>query len=192
MSDFTEKINLDDLYSTQKSIENNKLKIYQKILARVHKKIKTTGRSRNCEKFCFFLVPEFVLGIPRYDISTCISYIIDQLIDNGFQVRYTHPNLLFISWNHYIPYHTRMDIKKKHGVKIDGFGNIINNKKQENNDDDPNSLNSLIFKKNTKIPLTKNKKDKNYTQVSTYKPTGNLIYSNELLGKVVNSMKKDS
>ena len=60
---FTEKINLDDLYTTQKSIEDNKIKIYQKILARVHKKIKTTGRSRNCEKHCFFLVPEFVLGI---------------------------------------------------------------------------------------------------------------------------------
>ena len=190
MSDFTEKINLDDLYTTQKSIEDNKIKIYQKILTRVHKKIKNTGRSRNCEKFCFFLVPEFVLGIPRYDISTCISYIVDKLIDNGFQVRYTHPNLLFISWNHYIPYHTRMDIKKKHGVKVDGFGNVISNKKQEK-EDDPSGLNSLIFKKNEKRPIKNNKKDKDYTQISNYKPTGNLIYSNELLGKVVNSMRKD-
>ena len=181
MGDFTEKINLDDLYTTQKSIEDNKIKIYQKILARVHKKIKTTGRSRNCEKHCFFLVPEFVLGIPRYDISTCISFIVDKLIDNGFQVRYTHPNLLFISWNHYIPYHTRMDIKKKHGVKVDGFGNVISNKKDKDPEDDPSGLNSLIFKKNEKIPIKNNKKDKNYTEISTYKPTGNLIYSNELL-----------
>jgi hypothetical protein len=191
MSDFIEKINLDDLYSTQKSIEDNKLKIYQKILTRVHKKIKTTGRSRNCEKFCFFLVPEFVLGIPRYDISTCISYIVDQLLDNGFHVRYTHPNLLFISWNHYIPYHTRMDIKKKHGVKVDGFGNVISSKNKKEKEDDPTGLNSLMFNKNKKIPLTNKNKDKDYTQVSTYKPTGNLIYSNELLGKISNSMTKD-
>ena len=58
-------------------------------------------------------------------------------------------------------------------------------------EDDPTGLNSLMFNKNKKIPLTNKKKDKDYTQVSTYKPTGNLIYSNELLGKISNSMKKD-
>ena len=84
-----------------------------------------------------------------------------------------------------------MNIKKKHGVKVDGFGNIINNKKQENKDDDPTSINSLIFNKSSKIPIPKNKKDKDYTQISTYKPTGNLIYSNDLIGRVENSMKKD-
>ena len=31
MSDFNEQINLDDLYSTQKSIEDNKIKIYLKL-----------------------------------------------------------------------------------------------------------------------------------------------------------------
>lgn len=191
MNDFTEKLNLDDLYTTQKNIENHKIKIYQKILTRVHKKIKTTSRSRNCDKFCFYLVPEFVLGIPRYNIETCISYVIDKLLDNGFLVRYTHPNLLFISWNHYIPYHTRMDIKKKHGVKVDGFGNVIANKK-ERNEDDPSGLNSLIFKKNEKISLKNDKKMKNFTEVSSYKPTGNLIYSNELIGKISNSIAKNN
>ena len=121
MEDFNEKINLDDLFNTQKNISDNKIKIYQKILQRVHKKIKITSRSRKCEKHCFYLVPEFVLGVPIYDTSTCITYIIDKLIDNGFQVRYIHPNMLFISWNHYIPYHTRMELKKKKGIKIDGF-----------------------------------------------------------------------
>ena len=83
---FNEKINLDELYSTQKSIEDNKIKIYNKILARVHKKIKVTSKSRNCDKHCFFLVPEFILGIPMYDTTTCITYIIDKLLDNGFHV----------------------------------------------------------------------------------------------------------
>lgn len=191
MNDFTEKLNLDDLYTTQKNIENNKIKIYQKILTRVHKKIKTTSRSRNCDKFCFYLVPEFVLGIPRYNIETCISYVIDKLLDNGFLVRYTHPNLLFISWNHYIPYHKRMDIKKKHGVKVDGFGNVISKKKEER-EDDPSGINSLIFKKNEKISLKNDKKMQNFTQVSSYKPTGNLIYSNELIGKISNSITQNN
>lgn len=188
MGDFNEQINLDDLYSTQKNIEDNKIKIYQKILSRVHKKIKVTSRSRNCEKHCFFLVPEFVLGIPVYDTSTCITYIIDKLLDNGFHVRYTHPNLLFISWNHYIPYHTRLDIKKKHGVKVDGFGNVVSNKKEKK--DTPEDINLLMFKKNEKIEVS-NKKNKDFKAINTYKPTGNLIYSNDLVDKINISMKKD-
>ena len=188
MGDFNEQINLDDLYSTQKSIEDNKIKIYQKILSRVHKKIKVTSRSRNCEKHCFFLVPEFVLGIPVYDTSTCITYIIDRLLDNGFHVRYTHPNLLFISWNHYIPYHTRLDIKKKHGVKVDGFGNVVSSKKEKK--DNPEDINLLMFKKNEKIEVS-NKKNKDYKAINSYKPTGNLIYSNDLVDKINTSMKKD-
>ena len=188
MGDFNEKINLDDLYTTQKSIEDNKIKIYQKILQRVHKKIKITSRSRNCEKFCFFLVPEFILGIPMYNIETCITYVIDQLLDNGFHVRYTHPNLLFISWGHYIPYHTRMDIKKKHGVKVDGFGNVLSGKKEKK--EDPSNINALIFKKSDKVSLDNKKINKNYKDINTYKPTGNLIYSNDLIDKISDSMKK--
>jgi len=178
--EFNEKINLDDLYSTQKSIEDNKINIFLKILARVHKKIKSTSRNRNCEKFCFFLVPEFVLGIPRYNIETCITFVIDKLLDNGFKVRYTHPNLLFISWNHYIPYHTRLDIKKKHGVQLDGFGNVVSKKEKK----DPQNMNTLMFNKKKNVALENKVVKKNYTDISTYKPTGNLIYSKDLLNKI--------
>ena len=110
---FNEKLNMDELFNQRKLTEEHKLKIYQKILARVHSKIKLTSRMRNNKRFCFFLLPEFVLGIPRYDIVTCTSYIIEKLIDNGFMIKYTHPNLLFISWKHYIPHYERIQIKKK-------------------------------------------------------------------------------
>ena len=188
MSQLAEKINLDDLYSTQKSIQDNKIQIYNKILARVHKKIKVTSKNRNCEKHCFFLVPEFILGIPVYNTTTCITYIIDKLLDNRFHVRYTHPNLLFISWNHYIPYHTRMDIKKKHAVSVDGFGNVVSKKNQDKKK--PEDINSLIFKKNEKIPLQTKFNKKEYKSINTYKPTRNFIYSNELLNKIDSSISK--
>ena len=187
MAKFTEKINLDDLYSTQKSIDDNKIQIYNKILLRVHKKIKITAKNRNCDKFCFFLVPEFILGIPVYNTTICITYVIDQLLDNGFQVRYTHPNLLFISWNHYIPYHTRLDIKKKHGINVDKFGNVISKNKSVKT---PEDHNSLMFKKPDNLQLQNKVVKKEYTNINTYKPTGNLIYSNELLNKVDSSINK--
>ena len=52
-------------------------------------------------------------------------YVINKLTENGFQVKYTHPNLLWISWQHYIPHYERANIKKQYGVSIDGFGNVI-------------------------------------------------------------------
>ena len=40
MSDFTEKINLDELYETKKQKDLNKLETYNRILNRIHNKIK--------------------------------------------------------------------------------------------------------------------------------------------------------
>ena len=71
-----------------------------------------------------------ILGIPAYNQSTCIAYIIDKLQENGFNVRYTHPNMLFISWSHWVPNYVREEIKKKTGVIVDGFGNIVKNKEK--------------------------------------------------------------
>jgi len=99
-------------------------------------------------------------------------------------VKYTHPNLLFISWAHYYDKAKRMNIKKEYGVNIDGFGNIVNSKKDNNSKNNNNSdnLNTLMFmnKKDVNLKL-ENKTKKDYKQTSTYKPTGNLIYNSGLL-----------
>ena len=65
-----------------------------------------------------------MIGVPKFDIATCIAYVIDKLQENGFLVRYTHPNLLLISWGHWVPDYVRSEIKKKMGVVVDGFGNV--------------------------------------------------------------------
>lgn len=53
---FNEKLNLDDLYKQKKLTEEHKIKIYQRVLARVHSKIKTTSRMRGSDKFTFFFI----------------------------------------------------------------------------------------------------------------------------------------
>ncbi len=145
MNNYYSKINLDDLFEKEDKIINEKEKIYNKILLRIHKKIKHTSRTKIKDKFCFFAVPEFLIGTPRYDISLCIAYIIENLQNNGFIIKYTHPNLLFISWNHYIDKKKRSIIKKIYGVSIDGFGNEIKNKNVLFNN------NNSIIKKKQKI-----------------------------------------
>lgn len=176
------KINLDDLYKQTKYTHEKRTKVYDKLLERVHKKIKTTARNKNSMCFCSYLVPEFILGLPRYDTEICISYIFDKLIENGFKVKYTHPNLLFISWNHYIPYYERQEYKKKTGVAIDGFGNVVKDKK---NRKDPQNPNSLLLKDDKNAKIAK-KKNVNYNDTSNYKPSGKFIYDNEIMMSIKN------
>ena len=137
---------------------------------------------RGSEKFTFFLLPEFILGVPRYDMAECTSFVMEKLIDNGFMIKYTHPNLLFISWQHYIPNYQRAQIKKKTGVSIDGYGRVIPKKKKESD-----NINSLLLKngsKNETKGILKKGIDKNYKSISSYKPTGNLIYNTKLIQKI--------
>ena len=185
---FNEKLNLDELYERTRETSQTKVKTYQKILARIHSRIKAISRQRNNNKFCMFVIPEFILGIPRYDIAECTNYVIEKLTDNGFQLKYTHPNLLFISWQHYIPKYQRSEIKKKTGVAIDGFGNVVSKRNKNNRDDsNPNSL--LLMDKNVKMKDGK-KKPSNFKSTSAYKPTGNLIYNTNLLEKIDLSLDK--
>ena len=185
---FNEKLNLDELYERTRETSQTKIKTYQKILARIHTRIKAISRQRNNNKFCMFLIPEFILGIPRYDIAECTNYVIEKLTDNGFQLKYTYPNLLFISWQHYIPKYQRSEIKKKTGVAIDGFGNVVTKNNKNNKDNsNPNSL--LLMDKNVKMKDGK-KKPSNFKSTSSYKPTGNLIYNTNLLEKIDLSLEK--
>ena len=183
---YHDKINLDELYHRTKEVEDLRLRVYKKILNRAHQKIKFTSRQRNNEHFCFFVVPEFLVGTPRYDSAACIAYIMDKLNENGFIIKYTHPNLLFISWQHYIPKYQRQNFKKRYGYAIDGFGNQVIDK-NKNEKTNPQDMNQLLVKK-TNIPTTlKKNNDKKYTSISEYKPTGNLIYNTALLKKIENN-----
>ncbi len=189
--EYRDKISLDDLYHRTQEVDDLRLRVYKKILNRAHQKIKYASRQRNSEHFCFFVVPEFLVGTPRYDSAACIAYIMDKLTTNGFMIKYTHPNLLFISWQHYIPKYQRQNFKKKYGYSIDGFGNQVQEKNKETKNVDSNNMNSLLLARKQNIPVSVNKKDdKKYNQVSEYKPTGNLIYNTALLKKIENGNNK--
>jgi len=118
-------INIDDLYETKKKNDLNRLEIYNKLLIKVHNRIKTASRMRNSENFCHFIMPEILVGYPNYKLSDCLVFIMDCLQKDGFLTRYVHPNLLFISWNHWIPVHVREEYKKKTGISINSYGESI-------------------------------------------------------------------
>ena len=119
------KLNLDELYSKKQQQDLNVLKNYNNILVRIHNKIKYNSKNMINENCCWYVLPEMILGVPKYDHRDCTAYVIEKLRLNGFIVRYTHPNLLFISWKHWVPSYVRTEIKKKTGNSIDENGNII-------------------------------------------------------------------
>ena len=122
IDNFSEKLNIDDLYEKKRQQDLNKLALFNKILNRIHVKIKTVSRQKVDEQICWFLVPETIIGVPKYDQSACIAYLIDKLKTNGFVVRYIHPNMLFISWMHFVPSYVRTELKKKTGIVINEYG----------------------------------------------------------------------
>ena len=175
------QINLDELYERKQVRDLNTLESYNKILNRIHTRIKTVARHQINEQFCWFIVPEVMIGIPKFDHGACVAYLLDKLQENGFNVRYTHPNLLFISWKHWVPSYVRNELKKKTGIIVDGFGKPIekSNNKEESNKDF-NIFN--IGKKDNDSTLSQNKK--NFKDINSYKPSGNLIYNNDQLKKL--------
>ena len=180
-SDFSEKINIDDLYERKRQTDLNQLALFQKILNRVHVRIKTTSRIKKDEKHCWFVVPETIIGVPRYDHANCIAYLLDKLQENGFNVKYYNPNTLLIAWNHWVPGYVRSEIKKKTGIVIDEYGNKVEEKTDE--DDELNNLTNSNTNANAKEVVT-GKNGKTYKSINAYKPTGNLVYNKELLDKI--------
>lgn len=182
ISDFSEKINLDDLYEKKRSSDLNKLELYNKILNRIHVRIKTTSRQKKDEHFCWYVVPEIIIGVPKYDHGTCIAYLVDKLKENGFQIRYIHPNTLFISWQHWVPSYVRSEIKKKTGIIIDEFGRKIGNDNDENTVKTllPNYEKEITNEDTIKLKEAPKQNQKKFNSVRSYKPSGNLIYADDL------------
>jgi hypothetical protein len=179
-NDFSEKLNLDDLYEKKRNYDLNKLVLFNKILNRVHVRIKTTSNQKIGDTSCWFVVPEVIIGVPKYDQAGCIAYIIDKLSENKLKVKYIHPNLLFISWHHWIPSYVRTELKKKTGVVINEFGERLDEAVEKSQEEDINSIVLNIGHPKTKsiIKIDKNPK---FTPITSYKPAGNLIYDQALL-----------
>ena len=182
-TDFSEKINIDELYEKKRQIDVNKLELFKKILNRIHVRIKTTAKQSTAERFCWYVIPEIIIGVPKYDQGACIAYVMDTLQKNGFQVRYFHPNTIFISWDHWVPTYVRTEIKKKTGVNINEYGEKI---EDEKGDDEEGEYQDVATKVNPNLEQIKN--SKKYTPINSYKPSGKLVYSEDLLNKLGDKM----
>jgi hypothetical protein len=154
-------LNIDELYETKRKSDLNRVAIYNKLLNKVHAKIKLASRQRDHTQFCSFVMPEVLLGYPNYNFAECLQFILDRLDHDGFSTRYVHPNLIFIGWSHWVPAYVREEIQKKTNKKVDSFGNSLEKKEKEKN--------VVRFEKSETKPI------------SNYKPSGMFVYDEEML-----------
>jgi hypothetical protein len=92
-------LNIYSLYKKQHEKQKIRISVYEKVLLKCHKRIKFVADSG--KQKTYFIVPEYMFGIPLYNQIACVCYLIIKLRKNGFKVKYTHPNFIYISWNHY-------------------------------------------------------------------------------------------
>ena len=184
IDDFSEKLNIDELYEKKRQHDLNTLALFNKLLNRIHVRIKTTSKQKIDSQFCWYIVPEIMIGVPKYDQGACIAYLLDKLTTNGFNVRYIDPNMLFISWLHWVPSYVRTELKKKTGININEYGQKVEEdlEEQDTTKKDPNDLMMNIKEIGQNQPGKQQKKI--YTPINSYRPSGNLVYNDDLLIKI--------
>lgn len=177
----TGKINIDELYEKNMKRNLKQISIFNKILNRVHKRIQLSSRTVRNDKYIWSIVPEYIFGEPTYDQGDCIAFVVGRLTDNGFHVRYIHPNTLFISWENWIPSYMRTEYKKKTGKTIDEKGQIIETSKDK---DTPQNEQMTPDERLLSNENPNGVKEKKYTPINKYKSQGHLVYNPDIFEKI--------
>jgi Family of unknown function (DUF5759) len=172
------KLNIDELYDKHLKRDLKQLSIFNKILNRIHKRIHITARTSRSDKYIWFTVPPYLFGEPNYDQGECIGYLVSNLAENGFHVKYLHPNTLFISWEAWVPAYVREKLRKTTGKVYDAHGHVVDPDEKSDNVDTMNK--GLLNDRNAPIQ----KEAKQFTPIDQYKPTNNFVYNFDMFKKI--------
>jgi hypothetical protein len=97
----TQLVDMQELYARRQQSDAARLRAYDTILRQIMSRIKIHSQLPTLPTEILYEVPFFIVGIPRLDMKDVVSYLAFQLRAAGFDVRFTFPNLLNISWQHY-------------------------------------------------------------------------------------------
>ena len=90
-----------DLYDRRIRRDYARLRAYNTLLEQIYQRVYSTSQLSGNTSSVLYSVPPFILGLPKLDMEDCIVYLVWQLRQSGFEVRFTWPNMLFISWRHH-------------------------------------------------------------------------------------------
>ena len=91
-------INLRKLTKHRRKRYEKQKYLFKQILKKCHSKIYLSGEQLKTE--CIFTIPQYVPGMPLFDIKECMRYIIAKLQDNKLRVQIIQHDTISISWEH--------------------------------------------------------------------------------------------
>lgn len=97
----TPVLNPSELYDKRRTKDAGRLRAYNKILEQIYNRIRTMSKLPNSQCYLLYTVPPFILGLPKLDLEDCVVYLIYQLRHAGYEIRYSPPNMIYISWLHH-------------------------------------------------------------------------------------------
>lgn len=101
MNEQPPKLNPKDLFERRIKRDQARLRAYNQLLEQINQRIYTTAQMSGNANFITYTIPPFIFGLPKLDLQDCVVYLVYQLRQASYEVRYTYPNLLYISWRHH-------------------------------------------------------------------------------------------
>ena len=89
-------VKANELIKEQQERDKIKIQTFKKVYKRLEKKIVFASSSNYY--YVWYEIPEFILGLPTYNLDECIEYLINELIKNQFSYDLYKPNILLIKW----------------------------------------------------------------------------------------------
>jgi hypothetical protein len=91
-------LNLDDLNSHHDKLEENRIKLYDEILASCHRKINKYNKEFRRQE-CLFIPPKVKFGKPLYNYVDLVNYLINSLRNNGVLAEWLpEKQAIYVSW----------------------------------------------------------------------------------------------
>lgn len=93
MSNF---LDIGELRRAKQKKDERKNEIYTNILKSCHNSI---IRANYKKEECFYRVPAVKFDAPSYKLNDCVAFLVFNLTQNGFSVKFIKPNYLYINWS---------------------------------------------------------------------------------------------
>ena len=181
-SKYNVNINVSKLRNEVQAREDRKYKTFEIVLDLCYQKILTTNKtSDECQ--CTFICPQVIFGLPLFNLMDCIKFIMEKLVEKGFNVHLALPNHIYISWksennNNSNKYNSYMQIgAPQQQLKLGYNGNGVRGSGSSGSGS--GSRNTEKVERKLFMNKSNNEKSKQYKPIEDYNYSSNNIYDSE-------------
>ena len=90
-------LDIVDVYKNITDRQKRRKEAFKCVLRMCEKQVKNVSDMDGVR--CLFVVPEFIWGMPLYNVSECTAYVKTQVENAGFNVAFYFPRALLVSWD---------------------------------------------------------------------------------------------